>query len=199
LVPKREIGKAAFLQAIDAGRLAARLLSRSGERPDDFYYLTLEEIRGGEAPDAELVAYRRERREHYRSLRLPQFWTGMPVAEPAISMEPAAVGDVIEGLPVAPGTVEGKARLVIDPKEDQQPLEPGEILVCRTTDPSWVTVFLTASALVIDVGGAISHGAIVARELGIPCVINTGDGTSRLRDGQRIRVDGGTGQVEVLA
>jgi phosphohistidine swiveling domain-containing protein len=199
LVPKREIGKSAFLQAIDVGRLATRPLSRTGEHPDDCYYLTLDEIRRGDPSDAAMVAYRRERREHYKTLRLPQFWTGMPVAEPLVATAAAVAGDVIEGMPVVPGTVEGRARLVTDPKADQPPLEPGEILVCRTTDPSWVTVFLTASALVIDVGGAISHGAIVARELGIPCVINTLDGTSRIRDGQRIRVDGGTGLVEVLA
>jgi pyruvate,water dikinase len=80
---------------------------------------------------------------------------------------------------------------------DEQ-LEAGEILVCETTNPSWVTLFLIADAMVIDIGGVISHGAIAARELGIPCVINTRDGTRRLRTGDIVRVDGATGTVEVL-
>ena len=77
-------------------------------------------------------------------------------------------------------------------------VESGEILVCHTTDPSWAGYFLVASALVIDVGGPLSHGAIVARELGVPCVINTTVGTAQLVSGDMLRVDGGTGRVEVL-
>jgi pyruvate,water dikinase len=71
--------------------------------------------------------------------------------------------------------------------------------VCETTDPSWASLFLVASALVIDIGGALSHGAIVARELGVPCVINTRVGTRRLRTGDLLRVDGHCGMVTVLA
>jgi pyruvate,water dikinase len=97
---------------------------------------------------------------------------------------------------VAPGVVVGTARVVRDSEEDQ--LQPGEILVCETTNPSWVTLFLVAEAMVIDIGGVISHGAIAARELGIPCVINTRDGTRLLRTGDLIRVDGSTGVVTVL-
>jgi pyruvate,orthophosphate dikinase len=78
-------------------------------------------------------------------------------------------------------------------------IAPGEILVCRTTDPGWASVMMLASALVIDIGGPISHGAIVARELGIPCVIGTRDGTAQLRTGDRLRVDGARGEVTVLA
>ena len=103
----------------------------------------------------------------------------------------------VNGLGVSPGVVEGVARVVHEPGESE--LEPGEILVCQTTDPSWSAYFLLAGGVVIDIGGSLSHGAIVARELGIPCVINTLDGTRRLRTGDRIRVDGGTGRVERLA
>jgi phosphoenolpyruvate synthase/pyruvate phosphate dikinase len=78
-------------------------------------------------------------------------------------------------------------------------LEDGEILVCETTNPSWVTLFVVAGALVIDIGGALSHGAIVARELGIPCVINTRDGSRRLRTGDTVVVDGSTGAVELVS
>jgi pyruvate,water dikinase len=103
----------------------------------------------------------------------------------------------IEGLGVSPGVVEGIARVIIDPATSD-PLEPGEILVCGATDPSWVGHFLVAAALVIDVGGPMSHGAIVARELGVPCVINTIVGTSRLRTGDTVRIDGTSGTVELL-
>jgi len=88
--------------------------------------------------------------------------------------------------------------VVVDPATDD-PIEPGEILVCHTTDPSWAGYFLVASALVIDVGGPLSHGAIVARELGVPCVINTAVGTSQVVSGDLLRVDGNTGHVDVLA
>ena len=76
--------------------------------------------------------------------------------------------------------------------------DPDDVLVAVTTDPSWITLFLTAGALVVDVGGALSHAAIIARELGIPCVIGTGDGTSRIAPGVRVRVDGTAGTVEIV-
>ena len=72
------------------------------------------------------------------------------------------------------------------------------MLVCHTTDPSWSSYFFVASAVVIDIGGMLSHGAIVARELGIPCVISTGNGTSTIRSGDRVLVDGDAGTVEIL-
>src|SRR5205814_10530304 len=93
--------------------------------------------------------------------------------------EAARAGDEITGLAVSPGVVEGRARVVLDAAASE--LEPGEVLVCETTDPSWASLFLVASALVIDIGGALSHGAIVARELGVPCWISTRAGPRRPR------------------
>ncbi|HLF41678.1 MAG TPA: PEP-utilizing enzyme, partial [Acidimicrobiia bacterium] len=119
-------------------------------------------------------------------------------AEAAGSGAPAVAGQDLTGMPVSPGVAEGRARVVRDPLAGD-PLEPGEILVCETTDPSWTSLFLVAAGLVIDIGGALSHGAIVARELGVPCVINTRTGTSRLRTGDVVRVDGDAGTVIVLA
>jgi phosphoenolpyruvate synthase/pyruvate phosphate dikinase len=78
-------------------------------------------------------------------------------------------------------------------------LEPGEVLVCHTTDPSWSSYFFVAAAVVIDIGGPLSHGAIIARELGIPCVINTGTGTTSISSGDLLRVDGDAGTVEIIA
>jgi phosphoenolpyruvate synthase/pyruvate phosphate dikinase len=72
------------------------------------------------------------------------------------------------------------------------------VLVSSTTDPSWSSIMFISSALVVDIGGPLSHAAVVARELGVPCVVNTRDGTERLQTGDRVRVDGGTGTVEIL-
>jgi pyruvate,water dikinase len=97
---------------------------------------------------------------------------------------------------VSSGTYEGTAAVVLDPAVDS--LEAGDVLVCRTTDPSWATLMYLAGALVIDIGGPISHGAIVARELGVPCVINTKVAVDSIVSGQRVRVDGDGGIVTPL-
>jgi pyruvate,water dikinase len=202
-IPLREVGKAAFLQALDGARAATRVigeeLATAGTigSADDVCYLTVDEILGELPEDTkELVAFRRGKREEYLTLRLPDTWTGVATAAKVEASEAAQTGDVITGSGVSPGVVEGRARVVLDAATSE--LEPGEVLVCQTTDPSWASLFLVASALVIDIGGALSHGAIVARELGVPCVINTREGTRRLRTGDRLRVDGDAGVVTVL-
>jgi phosphohistidine swiveling domain-containing protein len=199
-----EVGKASFLMALDGGRAATRAIGRA-ERDagrfddiDDAFYLTIDELLAPLPADVmDLIRFRRQRREEYRRYELPLTFTGIP--EPTVRADDveATAGDVISGVAGAPGAVEGIARVVIDPF-DADPLEPGEILVCRFTDPSWAPLFSLADALVIDIGAAASHGAIVARELGVPCVIGTGDGTRRIRSGDRLRVDGSAGRVEIL-
>jgi pyruvate,water dikinase len=202
-IPLREVGKAAFLQALDGARAAARVLGDelAGEgtigHPDDVCYLTVDEIFGAlPAATKEVVAFRRAKREEYLGLRLPDTWTGPAAPTKIEASEAASPGTEITGLAVSPGIVEGRARVVLDAAASE--LEPGEVLVCETTDPSWASLFLVASALVIDIGGALSHGAIVARELGVPCVINTRTGTRRLRTGDLLRIDGDSGVVTVL-
>lgn len=202
-IPLREIGKAAFLQTIDVGRAAARTygakLAADGaiDDPEDVFYLTLEEVERRESRDLrDRVAARRAKRDEYLCLRLPDTWTGPPEPLPVDSGD-GERPDEITGLPVAPGVVEAPARVVTDPEAGID-IEPGEVLVCHTTDPSWASYFLVASALVIDIGGAMSHGAIVAREMGVPCVINTRSGTRTIQTGDVLRVDGGSGQVQVL-
>jgi len=202
-IPLREVGKAAFLQALDGARAASRVLGEelaavgSIGAPDDVCYLTVDEIFGCLPADAkEVVAFRRARREEYLGLRLPDTWTGVATPTKIEATDAAAAGDELTGLAVSPGVVEGRARVVLDAASSE--LEPGEVLVCETTDPSWASLFLVASALVIDIGGALSHGAIVARELGVPCVINTRAGTRRLRTGDLLQVDGDRGVVTVL-
>jgi len=108
----------------------------------------------------------------------------------------AGVGTKFEGVGASSGIVEGRARLVTDPATTE--LDDGDILVCEATDPSWVSLFLVAGGVVTDIGGMLSHGAIVAREMGLPCVVGTKTASSTVVDGQRIRVDGDAGVVEVL-
>jgi pyruvate,water dikinase len=107
-----------------------------------------------------------------------------------------ATGTTLQGLGVSAGVVEARARVVLDAADLD--FEPGEILVAPYTDPSWAPLMFTAAALVVDIGGELSHAAVVARELGVPCVMGTGNGTRRLRTGDLLRVDGRTGVVEVL-
>ena len=108
------------------------------------------------------------------------------------------VGDAdLVGSPVSPGVVEGLVRVVHDPA--QAGLRRGEILVCVGTDPAWTPLFLTAAGLVTEVGGMMTHGSVVAREYGIPGVVGVHEATTRLRTGDRIRLDGSAGTIELLA
>jgi phosphohistidine swiveling domain-containing protein len=200
-----EIGKASFLMALDGGRAATRAIGRAQrdagrlDEVDDAFYLTAGEVLEPLSDGVmDLVRFRRERRDEYRRLEVPATFTGTP--QPTVRDDDlgGAAGDVLTGVAGSPGVVEGAARVVVDPFE-AEPLEPGEVLVCRFTDPSWAPLFTLADALVIDIGAAASHGAIVARELGVPCVIGTGDGTRRIRTGDRLLVDGSAGRVEILA
>jgi len=197
----RGVGKVAFLQSLDVARAAARRLGATLHtegvfaEPDDIFYLTVDEIRAGRWQDRETIAERRGERERYLGLaELPVHWTGMPPAVPAA--ESTDFVESLEGVGASAGVVEGRVRVVTDPGDIE--LEPGEILVARTTDPSWATIMYLSEGLVMDIGGMLSHAAIVARELGVPCVANTKVGTRVLHTGDLIRVDGGAGRVEVL-
>ena len=108
-----------------------------------------------------------------------------------------AEGDgVIVGSPVSAGVVEGTVRVVFDPHHAG--LQPGEILVCPGTDPAWTPLFLAAGGLVTEVGGMMTHGSVVAREYGIPAVVGVDRATERLQTGQRVRMDGSSGRIELL-
>jgi pyruvate,water dikinase len=201
-IPLRGVGKRSYLQCLDVARCAGRrigaLLARDNklEHPDDSFYLTSNELCGRVPDDAsELVALRRERRAEYAALDLPGSWRGTPnpVQREAARAEPA---DVITGIAASAGVAAGRVRVVLDPSFDD--VEPDEILVTPTTDPSWASIMFLSAALVVDIGGALSHAAVVARELGIPCVVNTRTGTRRLRTGDRVRVDGSAGTVQIV-
>lgn len=105
-------------------------------------------------------------------------------------------GDVITGSPVSPGVAEGVVHIILDPSGAQ--LAPGEILVCPGTDPAWTPLFMAAGGLITEVGGMMTHGSVVAREYGIPAVVGVHQATTRLKDGQRIRIDGTAGRIVIL-
>ena len=111
---------------------------------------------------------------------------------------PAEEGEgILPGVPVSPGVHEGRARVLGSPREGAS-LQPGDILVTRATNPAWTPLFVSLGGIVMETGGPISHGAVVAREYGIPAVVGVGEATKRIRDGQRIQVDGGSGRVRLL-
>ena len=100
------------------------------------------------------------------------------------------------GSPVSPGVYEGHVRIVDDPMHAQ--LQSGEILVCTATDPAWTSLFPIVGALVLEMGGMLQHGAIVAREYGLPAVVGVANAKQLLHDGQRIRVNGSTGRIRIV-
>jgi pyruvate,water dikinase len=111
----------------------------------------------------------------------------------AQALEAAAGEGALAGTPASAGVVTATARVVLDPVGAH--IEPGEVLVAPSTDPGWTPLFLTAGGLVMEMGGANSHGAVVAREYGIPAVVGVAGATGRIRTGQRLRVDGTAGVV----
>lgn len=206
LLPQRGVTKRSFLQAFDAGRAAARRLgvlhTEAGRLvdPEDVFYLTMDELLRPDLPSdvKTLIGRRRERRAHHLGLVHPTEWQGLPDAKQRMATDlDAADCDVLTGIGVSAGVVEGTARVLLTP--DFTEVAPDEILVAPTTDPGWASVMFISAALVVDVGGALSHAAVVARELQIPCVVNTQIGTETLRTGDRVRVDGTNGTVEVLS
>ncbi len=114
-----------------------------------------------------------------------------------LSADSGADSNEIKGFAASSGVVEGPARIVKSVEEISR-LKQGDILVCQITNPTWAPIFQTIVAAVSDIGGSMSHAAIVAREYGLPAVVGTGNATSRIKDGQRIRVDGGRGIVTIL-
>jgi pyruvate,water dikinase len=196
--------------ALRAFVLRAGELTGQGEA---LFFLTLEEILevlgGSEAPLAR-VASRKATYERYRSLPPypmvirgrfdPVRWAADPHRRGDLYDERGASAparDTVTGFPGSAGIIEGLARVLGSAEEGEQ-LQPGEILVTTVTNVGWTPLFPRASAVVTDVGAPLSHAAIVARELGIPAVVGCGNATMRLRTGDRIRVDGERGTVEVL-
>jgi pyruvate,water dikinase len=163
---------------VDAGRLDA---------PEAVFQLSL----------PELIAARQAAEARFPELRPPRVMTSegeIPEVRhvTAEDLPPGALA----GASASSGVVEGLARVVLDPSTTI--LTPGEILVAPFTDPGWTPLFINAAALVMEVGGLMTHGSVVAREYGIPAVVGVLEATTRIRSGQRLRVDGNRGFVQVL-
>ena len=182
--------------------------------PEDVVFLHYNELRRLMADpqvfDAqELVSDRRDEREDAFEKRSPS-WLGTATQEaldfPYAGLwgfperfhagEPSTTGE-LKGLAASPGIAEGPARFVSSLEEFDQ-VQQGEILVCRMTNPAWVVLFTKIAGLVTEAGGTVSHPAVVAREFGIPAVVGTGNAGERIKTGDRVRVNGATGVVEIL-
>jgi pyruvate,water dikinase len=163
---------------------------------DDVFFLDFDELRVG-LRGADLKAIVRDRRRLYalelRRRRIPRLLLSDGTDVEAAWMAKSPTPGALAGTPASAGTATGKVRVVLDPVGAH--LEPGEILVVPSTDPGWTPLFMTAGALVMEMGGVISHGAVVAREYGIPAVVGVPDATTRLRTGQIVTVDGAAGTV----
>jgi pyruvate,water dikinase len=180
-------------QLLDVGRdLAGRGLL---ETADDVFFVTLAEARSGRDLREVVVSRREEYERELRRRHVPRVLLSDGTEPEAVATGEAAEG-ALTGTPASPGQITGVARVVLDPVGAH--LEPGEILVCPSTDPGWTPLFLTAGGLVMEMGGPNSHGAVVAREYGIPAVVGVPHATARITTGQTITVDGTTGTVEIL-
>lgn len=199
----REMGKY-FTVILLAG--ARRLLLPVGEAlaqterldaAEDIFFIDLSEARQALA-GADFRALVRERRASYEReigrRHVPRLLLS-DGTEPEVEThgkEEEAKG-VLKGIPASAGTITAKARVILNPVGAH--LEPGEILIAPSTDPGWTPLFLTASGMVMEMGGPMSHGAVVARECGIPAVVGVPGATRRITTGQRITIDGSTGTV----
>ena len=174
----------------DRGRIA---------RSDDIFFLDLTEARRGLSGDSlvDLVEQRRAAYElELRRRHVPRLLLSDGTEPEAVGAADVAPGALV-GSPASAGVVTSRARVVLDPVGAH--LEPGEILVAPSTDPGWTPLFLTAGGLVMEMGGSNSHGAVVAREYGIPAVVGVPDATTRIASGLLVTVDGAAGSVTVVA
>jgi phosphohistidine swiveling domain-containing protein len=183
--------------------------------PEDIMYLRYNELRllmanPSSVAARTIVSQRRDERERAYAIR-PREWVGTATKTalefPYNSLwgfpekfyrEPPRKTGEIQGLAASPGVIEGIARNVSSLAEFDQ-VKEGEILVCRMTNPAWVVLFTKIAGLVTDAGGTVSHPAVVSREFGIPAVVGTSNATERIKTGDRIRVNGTTGIVEILS
>ena len=166
---------------------------------EDVFHLTLPELgeviaTGG--ADGDLIRRRREAFRSYEAMTPPRVMTSDGEVITGAYRRDGIPEGALAGLAVSAGTIEGPARVVLDMGAAE--LRPGDILVTTFTDPSWTPAFVTVAGLVTEVGGLMTHGAVIAREYGLPAVVGVGDATRLIRDGQRIRVHGTSGYVEIL-
>jgi rifampicin phosphotransferase len=174
-------------------------LTRSGrlEGAGDVFFVTMPEARVALTTETDLRSVVRERRADYghelKRRHVPRILLSDGTEPTVEEILDAAADGTLHGTPASAGTVTAKARVILDPTGAR--LEPGEILVAPSTDPGWTPLFLTAGGLVMEMGGAMSHGAVVAREYGIPAVVGVPEATERIATGEQITVDGSAGTI----
>ena len=195
MISRYFVYKQALLE--EAERLVQARVLREQE---DIFYLTFQElqdvVRTKLQVDDQLIRQRKDAFRSYLALTPPRVLTSDgEVIAGAYRRDDLPTGALV-GLPVSAGTIEGRARVILDMAEAD--LEPGDILVTAYTDPSWTPLFVAIAGLVTEVGGLMTHGAVIAREYGLPAVVGVEHATRLIRDGQRIRVHGTDGYVEIL-
>jgi len=166
---------------------------------EDIFYLTfseLHEVVRTNQVDDQLIRERKDAFRSYQALTPPRVLTSDGEGIVGAYRRDDVPAGALVGLPVSAGTVEGRARVILDMAEAD--LEAGDILVTAYTDPSWSPMFVTIKGLVTQVGGLMTHGAVIAREYGLPAVVGVEHATRLIRNGQRIRVNGTDGYVEIL-
>lgn len=211
LMRARERSKSNTVMLVNEARIPLQLMANRWmaaghlDRIDDFTMLKLDEFDTCVDDPARYATLIRERRTSFdelAGLQEPFITVGLPALPstwPAKETRPvtqAVAGEVIVGLSGCPGVVTGRARIVLQP-EDAADLQPDEIMIAPQTDPGWTPLFMSAKAVVVDIGAPLSHAAILSRELGIPCVLSATDATRRIREGAIVTVDGGAGTVTV--
>ena len=207
-LPFREAMKYTWLLGLEHARLVYRELGRrlasAGhlKTADDVFWLRLHEIHawadsGAVAWTPAVLESRAQEWREWTALRPPPLIVGAGnIEDTAVLTVPLPGSRLLRGTPVSAGHAEGVARVITDPHHAD--LHPGEILVTRYTDPAWTPLFFTAGALITEVGGALSHGAVVAREIGLPAIVGVEDATTRIPSGRRVKVNAVDGTVELL-
>ncbi|MHB1134092.1 MAG: phosphoenolpyruvate synthase, partial [Chloroflexota bacterium] len=169
------------------------------QEKEDIYYLTLEEFREvvrAKKLDYQIISQRKDEYKFYEKLTPPRVITSDGEIAAGEYKRENLPAEAIVGLPVSSGVIEGRARVIL--KMEDADLEEGEILVTPFTDPSWTPLFVAVKGLVTEVGGLMTHGAVIAREYGLPAVVGVENATKLIKDGQRIRVHGTEGYVQIL-
>ena len=194
MVSRYFVYKQALLE--EAGRLVQARVLREKE---DIFYLTFQElhdvVRTNEV-DGELIRRRKDAFIAHGALTPPRVLTSDGEVVAGAYRRVGVPAGALVGLAVSAGLVEGRARVILDMAEAD--VGPDDILVTVHTDPSWTPLFVAVKGLVTEVGGLMSHGAVIAREYGLPTVVGVEHATQLIRDGQRIRVHGTEGYVEIL-
>jgi rifampicin phosphotransferase len=166
---------------------------------EDIYYLTFEELREvvrTHTLDYQIISTRKDEYTFYKKLTPPRVLTSDGEIITGKYQREHLPAAALVGLPVSSGVIEGRARVILH--MEAADLEDGDILVTSFTDPSWTPLFVSIKGLVTEVGGLMTHGAVIAREYGLPAVVNVENATKLINDGQRIRVNGTEGYVEIL-